>query len=60
MGSLVLSLRTSMLNRILLASRNVKFGGKMVNILLLLLGASMTCYVYEIYTRDRTGRCKFE
>jgi hypothetical protein len=49
-----------MLSRIPLSFINVKFGGKMVDILLLLLGASLNCYVYEIYTRDRTGRCKFE
>ena len=45
--SLVTSLRNSMLSRIPLPSRNVKFGGRW-SIILLPLGASLNCYVYEI------------
>jgi hypothetical protein len=37
-----------MLSRIPLSFINVKFGGKLVNKLVLPLGASLNCYVYEI------------
>jgi hypothetical protein len=57
---LVTSLRTSMLSRVPISPDDVKFGGKLVDKLVLPLGASLNCYVYEIYTRDRTGRCEFE
>lgn len=50
--SLVTSLRTSMLSRIPSPSRKVKFRGKVIDILLLLLGASLNCYVYELYVKQ--------
>ena len=49
-----------MLSRVPISPDDVKFGGKLVDKLVLPLGASLNCYVYEIYTRDRTGRCEFE